>query len=171
VTATDLAAQVPIEKIKFNAALERSAPVGFRWKFDWMPQEDHMSIPLPSIYRGLETIFEQWRLGDPVSLFDQGGIKAFTGDFERPATDLVVAALMSAGRLDDASKVLLQDTNAYPPPWNQLEALAPSYEKRGDTEQALRFYRLSLERNPGNEFAREKLKAAMDSKTSELRHK
>ena len=70
---------------------------------------------------------------------------------------LLVAALLSAGRLEDASKVLLHDTAAYPPPWNQLDALARAYEKRGDGGQAVRYYRLSLAQNPGNDFARKKL--------------
>jgi len=170
-TATDASGRVPNEVARLNAALTRSAPVGFRWKFDWMPQENHMSIPLPSIYRGLETVFEEWRLPDPVALFDRGGIEAIHRRFQEagkrfgyperttpPFTvSLVVAALMSAGRLEEASKVLLHDITTYAPPWNQLEALARAYEKRGDTGEAVRYYRLSLKQNPSDEFARKKL--------------
>ena len=130
-----------------------------------------MSIPLPSIYRGLETVFEEWRLPDPVALFDRGGIEAIHRRFQEagkrfgyperttpPFTvSLVVAALMSAGRLEEASKVLLHDITTYAPPWNQLEALARAYEKRGDTGEAVRYYRLSLKQNPSDEFARKKL--------------
>jgi predicted Zn-dependent protease len=136
-----------------------------------MQQENHMSIPLPSIYRGLEIVFEEWGLPDPVALLDRGGIEAIHRRFREagkrfgyperttpPFTvSLVVAALMSAGRLEEASKVLLHDTTTYPPPWNQLDALARAYEKRGDTGQAVRYYRLSLKQNPSNEFARKKL--------------
>jgi len=170
-TATDLSGKVPNAVARLNTALTKSAPVGFRWKFEWMQQDDHMSIPLPSIYRGLETVFEEWRLPDPMALFDQGGIEAIHRRFREagkrfgyperttpPFTvSLLVAALASAGRLEDASKVLLHDTAAYPPPWNQLDALARAYEKRGDTVQAGRYYRLSLTQNPSNEFARKKL--------------
>ncbi len=170
-TATDLSDKVPSEVASLNAALIKSAPLGFRWKFDWMRQEDHASIPLPSIYRGLETIFEEWRLTDPLAVYDQIGVEGIHKRFREagkrfgyperitpPFTvSLVVAALVRAGRLDEASKVLLHDTTAYPPPWNQLDALAREYERRGDKEQAIRHYRLSLERNPGNEFARKKL--------------
>ena len=130
-----------------------------------------MSIPLPSIYRGLETIFQEWRLADPLALFDQGGIEAIHRRFREagkrfgyperttpPFTvSLVVAALVSTGRLEEASKVLLHDTVAYPPPWNQLDALARAYERRGNIEQAARYYLLSLKENPRNEFARKKL--------------
>jgi uncharacterized protein len=169
-TATDLSDKLPSEVARFNALLAKP-PVGFRWKFDWMQKEDHMSIPLPSIYRGLETIFEEWQLADPLALFDQGGIEAIHRRFREagrrfgyperttpPFTvSLVVAALVSAGRLEEASKVLLHDTTAYPPPWNQLDALARAYEKRSDREQAIQYYLLSLKQNPDNEFAKNKL--------------
>jgi predicted alpha/beta superfamily hydrolase len=170
-TAADVSGKVPNELARLNAVFTKSAPVGFGWKFEEMRQENHMSIPLPTIYRGLETIFEEWRVPDPMALFDRGGVEAIHTRFREagkrfgyperttpPLTvSLLVAALISAGRLEDASKVLLHDATAYPPPWNQLDALARAYEKRGDTGQAVRHYRLSLTQNPGNEFARKKL--------------
>lgn len=130
-----------------------------------------MSIPLPSIYHGLETIFEDWRLTDPLELFDKGGIEGIHRRYREagqrfgyperitpPFTvSLVVAALMRAGRLEEASKVLLGDPKAYPPPWNQLDALARAYEGRGDSGQAARYYLLSLRQNPANDFAKKKL--------------
>jgi predicted alpha/beta superfamily hydrolase len=163
--------QVPSETARLNAALAKSILEGFRWSFDSMKQEDHMSIPLPSIYQGLETIFEEWRLTNPLELFNKAGIEGIHRRYrlagqrfgypERitpPFTvSLLVAALMSAGRLEDASQVLLHDPKAYPPPWNQLDALARRYESRGDAEEAARYYLLSLKQNPQNDFARKKL--------------
>jgi hypothetical protein len=35
--------------------------------------------------------------------------------------------------------------------------LARNYEGQGDTVNAIRYYRMSLEQNPKNEFARKKL--------------
>jgi predicted alpha/beta superfamily hydrolase len=170
-TASNDSGEAPGAVARLNAALGKSAPAGFRWNFDWMKQEDHLSIPLPTIYRGLETIFEDWRLTDPLDLFDKGGIDGIHRRYREagqrfgyperitpPFTvSLVVAALMRVGRLDEASKVLLHDSKAYPPPWNQLDALARAYENRGDTKQAARFYLLSLRQNPKNEFAKKKL--------------
>ena len=171
IAATDLSGRVPSEVARCHAAITASTPAGFRWKFDWMPRENHVSIPLPSIYHGVETIFEEWSLPDPLEIFDQGGIEAIHRRFResgkrfgyperttpRFTVSLVVAALMGAGRLEEASKVLLHDSTAYPPPWNQLDALARAYEKRGDTKEAVRYYLLSLKQNSKNEFARKKL--------------
>ena len=51
-----------------------------------MKQENHLSIPLPSIYRGLETIFEEWRLPDSLGLYDKGGIEAIHKRFREAGT-------------------------------------------------------------------------------------
>jgi hypothetical protein len=64
---------------------------------------------------------------------------------------------MEAGRLEEAASVLLHDPKAYPPPWNQLDALARRYARRGDTERVIHYYTLSLRENPRNEWARKKL--------------
>ena len=156
-TATDLAGQPSAEIERLRAALAKSVPTGFCWHFDWMPRENHMSIPLPALYRGLETIFDPWRLSDPIAVFNQGGIEAIHRRFQdagkrfgypertTPAfqVSLVVAALLRAGRLDDAANVLLHDPKTYPPPRNQLDALARAYDTRGDTAQAARYRELA----------------------------
>jgi predicted alpha/beta superfamily hydrolase len=171
ITASDESGKAPSAAGRLNTALSKSAPAGFRWNYDWMKQEDHLSIPLPSIYRGLETMFEEWRLPDSLALFDKGGIEAIHKRFREagerfgyperrtpPFTvSMVVYYLAKAGRLEEAAEVLLHDPGAYPPPWNQLDSLARAYESRGNTGQAARYYILSLKANPQNEFARKKL--------------
>jgi tetratricopeptide (TPR) repeat protein len=130
-----------------------------------------MSIPLRSIHQGLDTIFDGWHLTDPLELFDKGGIEAVHRHFREggkrcgydrstsPFTvSLIVAGLVKAGRLEEASELLLHDPKAYPPPWNQLDALARAYSDRGDVERAIRYYLLSLKENPQNEWAKRKLR-------------
>jgi hypothetical protein len=65
------------------------------------------------------------------------------------------------------------DPKAYTPPWNQLDALAGAYAKRGDKADAIRYYTLSLQENPGNDQAKQKLKelgARPTPSTKENRH-
>jgi len=151
-------------------ALGKNAARGFRWKFEWMKDESHLSIPLPSIYSGLSTIFDGWYLTDPLLLFDEGGLEAIRRHFREGATrygderatppfaiSLVVAALIEKRRLEEASTVLLHDPEGNPPPWNQLDAHARGYAERGNVEQAIRFCRLSLQENPHNAWVRQKL--------------
>lgn len=167
--ANDLGSASPAIQ-RFTAILEHKAPAGFRWKFEWMRDETHGSIPVPSIYLGLNTIFDGWHLTSPLDLFDSGGMEAIHRHFREGGRrygynrttspfiiSLVVAGLINSGRLEEASTVLFQDMTTYPPPWNQLDALARAYASRNNAEQAIRFYRLSLQENPRNDWARQKL--------------
>jgi predicted alpha/beta superfamily hydrolase len=152
------------------AVLDDKSPRGFRWNFEWLNEETHLSIPLRSIYSGLDYIFDGWHLADPMELFDKGGLDAIHRHFreggKRSGYDrttsaftvsMIVAGLIGKGRLEEASTVLLEDPKTYPPRWNQLDALARAYAARGDVEQTIRFYRLSLGENPDNQWARQKL--------------
>jgi uncharacterized protein len=168
--ANDLGNATP-DVQQLATALESIKLKSFRWKFEWMKDETHGSIPLPGVYSGLCTIFDGWYLTDPLRLFDEGGLKTIDEHFRNggrragyerttpPFTvSLLVAALIHRGRLEEASSVLLHDPKSYPPPWNQLDALARAYAERSNTEQAIRYYRLSLQENPGNAWAKQKLK-------------
>jgi uncharacterized protein len=153
------------------AVLDDHTPQGFRWRFEYMKDENHLSIPLPSVYSGLKSVFQGWYLVDPLALFDEAGLagldKHFREGGERygyeratpPFTvSLLVAGLIKRGRLEEASAVLLHDPKVYPPPWNQLDALARAYSERGNVQQAIRYYRLSLQQNPENKWTQKKLK-------------
>jgi tetratricopeptide (TPR) repeat protein len=168
--ANDLGNATP-DVQRLAAALDGTKLKSFRWKFEWMTDETHASIPLLSVYSGLCAIFDGWYVTDPLKLFDQGGLEAIDEHFrmggrragyERttPAftISLVVAALIQRGRLKEASSVLLRDAKSYPPSWNQLDALARAYAERGNVEQAIRYYKLSLQENPNNAWAKQKLR-------------
>jgi len=170
ITAANDFGDVPSSAKRLAAILDQKVPRGFRWHFEWMKDETHVSIPLRSIYVGLETIFDGWHLTDPLTLFDKGGLPAIRRHFreggERCGYDrmtqpftisLLVAGLIKKGRLEEASNVLLHDPIHYPAPWNQLDALARAYADRGNSQEAIRFYTLSLKQNPSNDWARKKL--------------
>src|SRR5579884_4180213 len=152
------------------ATLKDNSPKEFRWTFKAMPEETHNSIVHQSIYSGLDTIFDGWHLGNPLKLYDECGMAAIQQHFaqggkrygyDREASpftiSLIVAGLLEKGRLEDAGTVLLQDQKRYPPPWNQLEALARAYAQQGNSPEAIRFYKLSLQQNPKNDWVRKKL--------------
>lgn len=85
-------------------------------------------------------------------------MKRRTRDLTPPSTvSPAVAGGIRSGRLEEASSVLLHDPRAYPPAWNQPDALARACEQRGNNGEALRLYELSPRANPKNEFARKKL--------------
>jgi tetratricopeptide (TPR) repeat protein len=52
----------------------------------------------------------------------------------------------------------MHDENAYPAPWNQLDALARAHAERGNHESAIQLYKKSLIANPKNELAKRRLR-------------
>ena len=154
---------------KVSGILEESAPLGFRWDVNLMVEETHGSVPHRSTYQGLESIFRGWNLHDSVSAFDSGGLEAIerfyakSGNrfgYERSVPvnllNLLSFQLIDVGRLDDASTVLLRESDI-PPSSIVLDMLAAAYVKEERLDVAKNLYTLSLSSNPGNENAKEKL--------------
>lgn len=113
------------------ATLEEKPIQGFRWTFQGMPGETHLSLVHQSLYSGLDRIFDGWHLADPVKLYEEGGLAAVHRHFseggkrygyerQTPAftVSLLVAGLLAKDRLREAASVLLSDPKNYPPPWN-----------------------------------------------------
>ena len=65
--------------------------------------------------------------------------------------------LLGDERVDEAIAVFTRNTEAFPESANTWDSLAEAHMIRGDRELAIQHYRRSLELNPGNENAREKL--------------
>ncbi|MGZ4888781.1 MAG: alpha/beta hydrolase-fold protein [Candidatus Angelobacter sp.] len=170
VAATDESGTALSTIQRLGQTLEEAHLKGFRWTFKQMPGETHTSIVHQGIYSSLDQIFDGWHLANPLKVYDEGGLEAIHRHYaegnkrygykrKTPAftISLVVAALLANDRIEEAASVLLHDPKTYPPPWNQLDALARAYAQRDDSKQAIRFYKLSLEENPKNEWARKKL--------------
>ncbi len=67
--------------------------------------------------------------------------------------------LLATGRTDDAIKLYRRNVEAYPQSGNVYDSLAWAYETAGDKAQAIVNYRLSLEKDPANGNAKDRLKA------------
>lgn len=173
VAATDESGAALSTIQRLGETLEAARLRGFRWTFKQMPGETHTSIVHQGIYFGLDKIFDGWYLANPLKLYDEGGLEAIHRHYaegnkrygyerKTPAftISLIVAALLAQDRLEEAATVLQHDPKTYPPPWNQLDALARAYAHHGDKEHAIHYYELSLKVNPDNEWARKKLKEA-----------
>lgn len=61
------------------------------------------------------------------------------------------------GRIDDAVEVFRLNAEVYPEDADIWDSLAEGHMRRGETEQAVAFYKKSLELNPNNSNARAKL--------------
>jgi glyoxylase-like metal-dependent hydrolase (beta-lactamase superfamily II) len=66
--------------------------------------------------------------------------------------------LLSGGHVAEAIELFKLNTTAFPESFNVYDSLGEAYMAHGDTEPAIENYRKSLELNPGNENAKEKLR-------------
>lgn len=65
--------------------------------------------------------------------------------------------LLRSGRVDQAIEIFARNTRAFPISANTWDSLAEAYMERGDRELAIEHYRRSLELDPDNDNARQKL--------------
>lgn len=67
--------------------------------------------------------------------------------------------MLGLGHTEAAIRLYRRNVEAYPQSGNVYDSLAWAYEVAGDKVAAIANYRLSVERNPGNENAKDRLKA------------
>ncbi len=67
-------------------------------------------------------------------------------------------ALIRQKRLDDALRIFKQNTVDFPQSWNAWDSYAEGYMDKGDKENAIKYYKKSLELNPQNDNAKDQLK-------------
>ena len=143
------------------SVLDLHVPVGkgLVWNFDRTIEESHMTVPLDATRRGLRLIFSDWSIDDPVKLYDIGGMGAINKFYERAdaryrtdrgtpanAFPILVAYLISYGRLDDAYDVLMAGETQKTP--RQIDRLAMAYETKGQKDKAVHLFRYLYREHP-----------------------
>jgi predicted alpha/beta superfamily hydrolase len=155
---------------KFVAVLGEKSPKGIDWRFEHMPLESHGSVPLPSTYQGLEFVFADWTLREPLETYERHGIDAVDRFFEKsdekygfgrgvpePIAATIGQQLQAAGRLDEITELLAHYWDTMKPPAPFLERLADTYRERGQADRAIDLYRRALEVDPTSASARQAL--------------
>jgi len=82
-------------------------------------------------------------------------------DFTPPELNTLGYALLQADKVDDAIKVFQLNIEAYPQDANAYDSLAEAYAKKGEKALAIKNYAKSLELNPDNANALERLNKLM----------
>ena len=152
----------------FVKILGDKAPNDLRWKFEDLGKEDHMLTPHLSIYNGLETVFSDWRLPDNVL---EKGVKEIKEFYERlsrkygfeiharmQTLNVLGFSLMEEKKYKDAIEVYNYCVSIYPDFWMAYHNLGYCYQQTGDRELAIKCYEKTLQLNPRNQVAMERLK-------------
>jgi tetratricopeptide (TPR) repeat protein len=78
--------------------------------------------------------------------------------FDEISTDFLGFEWMNNGKINEAIEVYKLNVETFPLSSNAYNSLADAYTKKGDTENAIKNYKKSLELNPNNNNAQEMLK-------------
>ena len=152
---------------KLSAILEESKLANMRWQFKRYPEEDHGTVPYISTYEGLLAIFAGYRIADPVTLFEEGGLPAFERHYAQVSKRMgytvpvparaygdALSDLSNRGRFVEAEEVGKKMLEQDPKNTWALFALAEIAAKQKDDPKAIGYLTTVLQLYPGNSQAR-----------------
>ena len=155
---------------KLTGILTEKSPQGLRWQFNLMESETHGSVPLRSTLQGLEMIYSDWRLVDPLQTYNSGGMDAVVGFYQRSSKKYGVKReippqilfelshrLLQTGRPAEAGEVMTFDSNIFPAPAELLNQAALALRDAGDKKQAIIYFTKALQENPSSKTASDNL--------------
>ncbi len=163
----------------FADMLGTNAPLSLKWKFCFLPDADHDLTPIPTLYNGLQFIFQKW------------GYTPQPGWRERSASDLKASiekhfdslsvqygyeckpsesiinihgyGFLAGKKFSDAIVMFLYNVKLYPESWNAYDSLSEAYAKAGNKELAIKNYEKSLKLNPESQSGKKALKQLKES--------
>jgi len=140
--------------------LEEDAPDNIYWKFDHHPEQNHMTSPYLTIFRGLSWVFRDYQ--SPTFLGHQnfkkfGGIKGLKEHFanrhkkyqtpEKIPENVLVGlgyAFINEKSYDEANEILMTTLELYPASYGAYNALGTLYKKTKRTKMALASFQQAL---------------------------
>jgi imidazolonepropionase-like amidohydrolase len=107
-----------------------------------------------------EILFEAFQQEGVIAAIKQYRKLRSSGGYELSEGDLndLGYQLMASGKIRDAIQILKLNAEEYPQSANVYDSLGEAYMRNGDKELAITNYQKSLERDPGNKNAVEKLR-------------
>lgn len=147
------------ENWELSSYLQNQASRDPHWSFAFRryPEETHGTVPLRSVYDGLEFIFDGWAVPDVSALFDQGGVSAIEKHYTAlssrlgftvpvPAEVLLSPAftLYRQKRVDEAEQVILRTLELYPNDTNALLTAGRLNFDKGNRAKAIEYLKKAL---------------------------
>lgn len=152
----------------FAQSLEAASLSGLRSSLRYFEAEDHGSVPLLSLYHGLLHIFDGYKpsiaafLQDPSSLVAHfEGVSRVVGVDLLPPEAVVnqmgYAMIYQLENVEKAIELFKLNVMNYPTSYNAHDSLGDAYAAKDEKALAIESYEKSLELNPDNQNARERL--------------
>ena len=167
---------------KFIKLLETHAPPTFEWHFKIMPEYDHQTVPLESLYRGLETIYSGFKLPGNLA---EGGVKAIKAHYDKikkkyfynlPYSEVTINGLgyqmAEKKNYDKAIEIFTFNVELFPGSPNVYDSLGEAYMLSGQLELAKKNFEIAIKNGKKIKDPNLKaFKAHLDKVTEELKKK
>jgi glyoxylase-like metal-dependent hydrolase (beta-lactamase superfamily II) len=169
------------EGLSFEEAAAR-LPLGE--KYYYLKENGHSEARIQEFHRAnLEAFWSQLvesAARQVLEVLRSGGVKAGEKRFEELKADKsryffnerqfnsAGYSLLNEGRVDEAVALLIMNVELFPKSWNVYDSLAEAYAVKGERALAIRNYERSLELNPDNQNAKDRLKNLKKSGSYEV---
>jgi predicted alpha/beta superfamily hydrolase len=151
---------------------------GLSWKSAWV-EGDHGSMAGRTIYDGLPFIFSGWKVPDELlrnadmEAVDRHvkTVEAKWRSYGLDASSILPETQINAmgynmiqrNMYDKAVEILLYNVERFPKSFNAHDSLAEAYTAKGDSANAIKYYKLAVELNPGvSDFEKRVLQNSKD---------
>jgi tetratricopeptide (TPR) repeat protein len=142
--------------VKFMDLLNTKKPDGLEWHYFILENDNHGTVPLKSLYNGLEALYENWVIKTAVA--DQG-IEAIQDHYEKltdkfgyeveiPENILNTMGYRAIGqkKIDLAIEFFLHNVSLYPESANVYDSLGEAYEAAGKLGLAKENYEIAVKK-------------------------
>ncbi len=124
------------------------------WEISKRNNEDHMSVPLKSLYDGLEFIYTDWRLSDEIIEEGFEEVKNHYSNlsdsygYEVRPSEVAINAIgyqhLGKEEYESAIEIFKYNSELYPKSANVYDSLGEAMEKSGRTDEAIENYKTAI---------------------------
>lgn len=154
---------------KFNRVLHETEPKGLTWRYQHWPEENHVSITIPGLRRGLQYLFEGYNLDHFPALDDFFLVKqhlqklserlGYSVPVPEEQFQKFVTRLLAERDLDYAFFLLEQYQSVFPKSNELLRYYGDAHLLRGELTQAKSYYERLLKVEPDRNDIRQLLES------------
>lgn len=140
---------------QFKQLLQREKPEGLIWDYYEMPGDNHASVPLKSLYFGLEKLYEKWRLPQEVADTNFDAVLdyyktlsnrfGYTIELSENLINNLGYRMLQQNRNKEAIQIFEYNVNKYSRSANVFDSLGEGCEKDNQLERARENYEKAVE--------------------------
>jgi predicted alpha/beta superfamily hydrolase len=136
---------------ELTTLLKTKSPAGLEWDYTYMENDNHGSVPLKTIYNGLERIYKGWGL--PQGLAKSGDLQSVKDHYnnlsEKYGYEIVIPEavlngfgyqVMFQNRIKEAIEIFGYNVELYPNSANVYDSLGEGLEADNQLEEARKNY-------------------------------